>query len=846
MVGNAQPDASTDPRPDVEELLNRAWAAASGSSARAEELIAEARSVGPWESRFDALVAVIRTFGESRKGYTSPSEPRVLEMIDTLDPASLWYARALSALSVCDHARSDFEAALDKEERCLAIQTALGSRAGMASALNNLARTHSAMGDRELALERYTESLAIRGELDDRVGMATTLANLAYVHASSGAIDRAIEHAEQSLRLRRELGDRSGEANALEVLGNIHQSVGRYIEARDVHQKCLAIRSEIGERSGIASSLNNLGIAQSNIGDYAEALECMSAALDIQTALGNRSSVASALSNIGVIHQQLGNYSKSLESFEGALEIEKSIGDRGSVAGSLTNIGLVHHALGDLARAQEHFEEAYEIHLALGHHRAASLAINNIGKLCFELGDFEEALVHHRRSLDLAREVAASDRIAAALGGLGRALVALGRFDGVLDLYRQSLDIRSRTGDRKGVSETLHLIAHLQHAMGLHCAAAATLERSLDLALSLGIPSGILAGHQALASLLRDVGLHEGAYEHLTEYYRVKAEHDDQATRRRLLTEEVSRQLELARKQAEIEQLRNVELADANARLQEAHDSLANALADLKSTQSQLVLAERMSSIGQLTAGIAHEINNPINFIRASSQPLRRDLDEIRTAVADVIAGLPDDLRDAAEAELRRRDVDELRDEIDALLKGIEEGATRTSEIVKGLRTFTRLDENDVKRVDLHDGLDATLALLSPRLGGRLSVVREYGEAPDVECSPGQINQVFMNILTNAIDACDGVGTITVRTARDADRVVVSIADTGCGMDTECLAKIFEPFFTTKPVGAGQGLGLSIAYAIVQRHGGSLTVESTPGVGTAATMRLPIAAAYSA
>jgi signal transduction histidine kinase len=174
------------------------------------------------------------------------------------------------------------------------------------------------------------------------------------------------------------------------------------------------------------------------------------------------------------------------------------------------------------------------------------------------------------------------------------------------------------------------------------------------------------------------------------------------------------------------------------------------------------------------------------------------------------------------------------------LIAAISQGAARTAEIVAGLRSFSRLDEGGLKRVDLHEGLDAAVTILSGTMSDGITLRKEYGDLPPVECYPGEINQVFMNILTNAIKAIEGVGTVTVRTEAVGDSVRISIADNGVGMTPEIESRIFEPFFTTRDVGEGRGLGLSIAWGIVEKHGGSITVASEPGEGSMLVVTLPV------
>jgi two-component system, NtrC family, sensor kinase len=275
-----------------------------------------------------------------------------------------------------------------------------------------------------------------------------------------------------------------------------------------------------------------------------------------------------------------------------------------------------------------------------------------------------------------------------------------------------------------------------------------------------------------------------------------------------------------------------------------SRQQLDTALADLEEARSQLVHLEKMASLGQLTAGIAHEINNPINFVSANVRPLQRDI----TILLDVLARYSS-LEPTAEIGARLAELRELRseleidyiiEEIDKLIRGIEDGARRTAEIVKGLRNFSRVDESHLKRIDLHEGLDSTLVLLRNSYKDRIEVIREYGDIPEVECYPGQLNQVFMNLLINAIQAIDGAGRITIRTARDVDSVRISISDTGSGIPDAIRERIFDPFFTTKEAGKGTGLGLSITLGIIRKHHGLIEIDSAPGQGTTFTLTLPI------
>jgi signal transduction histidine kinase len=276
----------------------------------------------------------------------------------------------------------------------------------------------------------------------------------------------------------------------------------------------------------------------------------------------------------------------------------------------------------------------------------------------------------------------------------------------------------------------------------------------------------------------------------------------------------------------------------------DAYQELNRTLADLQETQLQLVQSEKMASLGQLTAGIAHEINNPINFVSANVKPLQRDVGNLLEVLGRYSEIRPDDRVAEQLAEIaalkEEIEIDYVIDEIQMLIKGIEDGARRTAEIVKGLRNFSRLDETDLKRANVNEGIESTLVLLHSTYKDHVELKKDYGELPEIECFPGQLNQVFMNLLTNAIQAIPERGTISITTRSLGDRIRISIKDTGGGIPQELLGKIFDPFFTTKEVGKGTGLGLSISLGIIEKHHGTMVVESEPGEGTEFIITLPV------
>lgn len=277
---------------------------------------------------------------------------------------------------------------------------------------------------------------------------------------------------------------------------------------------------------------------------------------------------------------------------------------------------------------------------------------------------------------------------------------------------------------------------------------------------------------------------------------------------------------------------------------------LNDTLTDLKEAQSQLVDAEKMASLGLLTAGIAHEINNPINFVVSNINPLRRDISDILEVLEKYSQiqdenGLKEKLLEVQELK-DDIDLDYVLSEIDMLLKGIDDGANRTAEIVKSLKTFSRLDETDLKNASVNECVDSTLLLLKNSLKGQIKVEESLAEMNNIDCYPGKLNQLLMNLLRNAIHAVEHKKyaegekpTLWVTTEQTEEDVIISIKDNGTGMDENTLNRIFEPFFTTKDVGEGTGLGLSIAYNIVEKHNGVIEVASEQGVGTEFCIAIP-------
>jgi two-component system NtrC family sensor kinase len=293
---------------------------------------------------------------------------------------------------------------------------------------------------------------------------------------------------------------------------------------------------------------------------------------------------------------------------------------------------------------------------------------------------------------------------------------------------------------------------------------------------------------------------------------------------RRIAFQEENQRILAEIKKRELETVRAVAAKDAAETRAALADQLEKTNRELRETQAYLIQSEKMASLGQLVAGIAHEVNNPLAFVINNAFTVDQQAEKI-------LAESGDSLPEKAVQRLNK---------IRARLRDMRQGLDRVKDLVVNLRTFSRLDEGEFKTVDVHDSIDSVLMFLQHKTKGHIEVVKNYGAKNPLDCYAGQLNQVVMNLVSNAVDAIENRGTITIGTLEKSDMFEISVRDTGCGIPDTVRGKIFDPLFTTKPVGQGTGLGLAISYGIVRNHNGTIEVSSQEGLGSEFLVKIPL------
>lgn len=657
---------------------------------------------------------------------------------------------------------------------------------------------------------------------------------------------KSISYAQQAKQMAHAYEFEKGKAYALKGIGLAYYVDGEYPETLDYWQKSLELFSAMGDKTGESNMLNNIGVVYANQGWDAKAIEFYLKSLKAGEASGNKLRIATALLNIGsVYYNNTATHDKALKYYLKALPLSKEIGDQTTLGSLLINVGEIYVAKNKLEVGLSYYQEALRVLQAANIEDKVAYCLNSIAKVHLQKGALVTAMENHQQAHAIAKAASAKLEIVQSLLGIGQLYSKMAQPQQALVTFKEARDIAQEIGAQYELKDAYQGLANAYSALGNFQQAFNYQEKLLAVKDTLYNSEtnkkivNLQANYESekkqaqIDLLTKDKALQNAALQRqklvknvllagfifiLVLAFVLFRNYQNKARANQLLT------------------LKNQEIHEQKEELAAKSDRLEKMYHDLANTQAQLVQSEKMASLGQLTAGVAHEINNPINFVSAGINSLRTNFTDIMELMWGYLALKPqEDNRIPLQNldKLRKEiEVEELIEESEKLFKSIKNGANRTTEIVKSLKNFTRLDESTLKTADIHEGLDSTLVILMNQIKDRITIIKDYGKLEPIECYPGQLNQVFMNILSNAVQAIKSEGTITIQTRYQGDKVMVSIKDTGMGMSEAVRKHIFDPFFTTKDVGEGTGLGLSISYGIIEKHKGKIEVKSEPGQGT--------------
>lgn len=687
--------------------------------------------------------------------------------------------------------------------------------------LNALAAVHRRnMPDKA---RRYAlEALALAEHLGDKQSIADAFFNIGSTHYSQGEYEQALKYLFNAYQISQSIGYQKGSAASALQICNTYWRQGLYGIGLEYGFKALKVCEESGDRENYSFALIGIGNIYRSQYEYERATEYLSKALQYCQADNPSIQLASIYGIMSEIELAQGNFTRSLDYAHRGMTVNNQVGDKRGRFYGCYNLGLTHNKLQRYDSALVYFGLARVLGEELRHKQGLTKVYSGQAEVYTKVGAWSEAKSNAIAALSLADSIGAKPDKQRALQILADV------YDGLHD-YKRS-------------AEYLRLAAALKDSLvnEENAKRAAWRETQFE-AERKNQQIRLLQAGQQQQTIIRDALL--GGVGALIVFATVLLWNNRQKKRANI---QLQQQQELLEEQSHEIQTVNTQLHENNLQLESAFDTL-------KAAQSQLVHAEKMAGLGQLTAGVAHEINNPVTFITGALSPLQRDINDLLDVIRAYMTLQPanDEQRAAfAHIEALKRDIsfDEILPEIQAFLRSMGDGAARITEIVKGLRIFSRLDEDVLKKANLHEGLEATLVILRSQYKDRIEIIRDYSTIPDVDCYPGQINQVLMNLLSNAVQAIEGTGIIRITTSVattdvEGESVQISISDTGCGMSAEVQKRIFEPFFTTKDVGKGTGLGLSIAFGIIEKHYGAIAVTSKVGSvvhGTTFTIMLPV------
>ncbi|WP_461588549.1 tetratricopeptide repeat-containing sensor histidine kinase [Winogradskyella sp.] len=662
------------------------------------------------------------------------------------------------------------------------------------------------------------------------------------IYFGMGDLDNAIQKFTEALNEFKKIEAKKESAWAYGNIGAIYQKQGKYNEARFNIEQSIKVYEEATNKDDRVSPYNNLGVIAMAQGNFANAIKNYTKALEIARQLKLEREEALVLNNIGEVYYDIDDPDKALEYYFEGIAVLNAINDQASKQETLINIGRVFSDRKDYQTAIEYVNKALRIQQKVGNKDGLSDSYLFLGKIYAQKSDLQNAYNYYLKSLVLNEEIGLKRRESAALNGLTSVAI------------------------KQGDSSQLKGNAVFQKSK--YNAALSTGKKALKTAKSIGAIKELREAYYNLFKIYEFINEDSEALKMYKLYVSSRDSLLSESNQREIIKEEFKYNYErqmAADKALSDERLKQekykrgvlnigivaliIVIAFILYRYQitlKQRKLIQSTLTDLQQTQNQLVQSEKMAALGILTTGIAHEINNPINFIKGSNDALKTIFNDVTKLMRD-IDSLPKDDKNAKENYnalleiLSQYNLKEIKEVIPEFIEGLNIGVDRTANITKGLMLYSHKENEAFSQSNLHENIDSALTLLKFNYKNKLDVIKDYDSSiKTILCSPSGLNQVFTNILSNAIYATPENGVITITTKRLNDKVKIFIKDTGHGIPNDIKNRIFDPFFTTKETGKGTGLGLSICQGIINNHNGTMELESEEGKGTEFIITLPI------
>ena len=587
--------------------------------------------------------------------------------------------------------------------------------------------------------------------------------------------------------------------------------------AFDLDKQAQKLAEKLSYESGLAFVKRNLGFYYYTQSDFAKALKKSFEALEKFEELENQNEHANALGIIGMIYWSLGNFELALDHLHKSEKLFKEIENMERLPWTLTTLGGVYQNLGDTNKALRYHNKSLKLFRSYENKLGEARALSGLGTVYESQKEFEKALKRNQTALKIFLEIKNELGESRVYNDLGSIHQLQGNFAEALKYHQASLRIRQKLGLKHAEITSLLNLGKLYIQIKDSEKALGFLQKALVYAKQSDAKPKLYQVHQALSEAYEQQGDLASALKHLKSFEKIKDVVLGDETKTKLKNMEIHFEVEKSQKEAEIHRLKNIELK--------------HALDNLRETQVQLVQTEKMATLGQITAGIAHEINNPIGAVKSSADVSIRGLEKIKQ-VLEQSESIPDVLN----SNSYQKALDILETNSKVTLSAVE----RIASIVNSLKNFARLDEAEYKKADLHEGIESTLTLIQHEIGKNIKIKKDFGKIPAMNHFPNQLNQVFMTLLRNAIQALGKKGAISIKTQVNGKNAIIKIADTGRGMPPEIRDSLFELGFTTKRSRVGVGMGLYTAYNIVQKHKGTIEVTSEVGKGTEFVIKLPL------